>query len=128
MASSFEKSRCFILPRVSFCPGLPYSADEFRRSLELVGLSKEKYIWVIQIWVLGDLNYPKLGLDKGDVPYIKAGCAHTSLFGKFEINWLVPLFPKNRKFVFLCYLFPNIVFVSPFPSKFGLCSPVPLFP
>ena len=23
MASSFEKSRCFILPRVSFCPGLP---------------------------------------------------------------------------------------------------------
>ena len=24
MASSFEKSRCFILPRVSFCPGLPY--------------------------------------------------------------------------------------------------------
>ena len=25
MASSFEKSRCFILPHVSFCPGLPYS-------------------------------------------------------------------------------------------------------
>ena len=24
MASSFEKSRCFVLPRVSFCPGLPY--------------------------------------------------------------------------------------------------------
>ena len=24
MASSFEKSRCFILPHVSFCPGLPY--------------------------------------------------------------------------------------------------------
>ena len=24
MASSFEKSRCFILPLVSFCPGLPY--------------------------------------------------------------------------------------------------------
>ena len=22
--SSFEKSRCFILPHVSFCPGLPY--------------------------------------------------------------------------------------------------------
>ena len=56
-----------------------------------------------------------------------------------EINWLVPLFPKNRKFVFfcslfpknrkfvfLCSLFPNIVFVPLFPSKFGLCSPVPL--
>ena len=24
MASSFEKSRCFFLPHVSFCPGLPY--------------------------------------------------------------------------------------------------------
>ena len=50
-----------------------------------------------------------------------------------EINWLVPLFPKNRKFVFLCSLFPNIVFVPLFPSKFGLCSPeinalFPLFP
>ena len=40
-----------------------------------------------------------------------------------EINWLVPLFPKNRKFVFLCSLFPNIVFVPLFPSEFGLCSP-----
>ena len=50
-----------------------------------------------------------------------------------EINWLVPLFPKNRKFVFLCSLFPNIVFVPLFPSKFDLCSPkintlFPLFP
>ena len=40
-----------------------------------------------------------------------------------EINWLVPLFPKNRKCAFLCSVFPNIVFVTPFPSKFGLCSP-----
>ena len=43
-----------------------------------------------------------------------------------EINWLVPLFQKNRKHVFLCSLFPKIVFVPLFPSKFGLCSPVPL--
>ena len=43
-----------------------------------------------------------------------------------EINWLVPLFPKNRKFVFLSSLFPNIVFVPLFPSYFDLCSPVPL--
>ena len=42
------------------------------------------------------------------------------------INWLVPLFPKNRKCVFLCSLFSNIVFVPLFPSKFGLDSPVPL--
>ena len=28
MASSFEKSRCFILPHVSFCPGLPYLFNE----------------------------------------------------------------------------------------------------
>ena len=32
-----------------------------------------------------------------------------------EIDWLVPLFPKNRKFVFLCSLFPNISFVPMFP-------------
>ena len=29
MASSFEKSRCFILPRVSFCPSLPYTMMTF---------------------------------------------------------------------------------------------------
>ena len=40
-----------------------------------------------------------------------------------EINWLVPLYPKNRKFVFLCPLFPNIVFVPLFPPKIW-----PLFP
>ena len=40
-----------------------------------------------------------------------------------EINWLVLLFPQNRKFVFLRFLFPNIIFV-PVPSIFGLCSPV----
>ena len=28
MTSSFEKSRCFILPHVSFCPGLPYTIWE----------------------------------------------------------------------------------------------------
>ena len=31
MASSFEKSRCFILPRVSFCPCLPYVASTLIR-------------------------------------------------------------------------------------------------
>ena len=31
-----------------------------------------------------------------------------------EINLLVPLFPNNRKFVLLCSLFPNIVFVPLF--------------
>ena len=40
-----------------------------------------------------------------------------------EINWLVPLFPQNRKIVFLCSLFPNIVFVPLFPSNFGIWSP-----
>ena len=50
-----------------------------------------------------------------------------------EINWLVPLFPKNRKVVFLCSLFRNSVFVPLSPSKFDLCSPeintlFPLFP
>ena len=37
-----------------------------------------------------------------------------------QINWLVPLLPKNRKLAFFCSLFPNIVFV---PLKIGLCSP-----
>ena len=59
--------------RSAHCP-----LSEFGRSLELV--SKENG----DIWVLGDLNYPKLGLDKRDVPYIKTGCAHTSLFGKIN--------------------------------------------
>ena len=46
-----------------------------------------------------------------------------------EINWLVPLFPKNRKFVFLCSLFPNIVFVPLFASKFPEINALfPLFP
>ena len=35
------------------------------------------------IWVLGDLNYPKLDWDKDDVPYIKTGCAHTRLYDGF---------------------------------------------
>ena len=42
-------------------------------------VSKEKG----DIWVLGDLNYPKLDWDKDDVPYIKAGCAHTKLYDSF---------------------------------------------
>ena len=42
-----------------------------------------------------------------------------------EINWLVPLFPKNRKFVFLCSLFPNIVFIPLFLSYLAF---VPLSP
>ena len=54
-----------------------YSADEFTKSLEKV--SKEKG----DIWVLGDLNYPKLDWDKDDVPYIKTECAHTRLYDSF---------------------------------------------
>ena len=42
-------------------------------------MSKEKG----DIWVLGDLNYPKLDWDKDDVPYIKTGCAHTRLYDSF---------------------------------------------
>ena len=32
---------------------------------------------------IGYLNYPKLDWDKDDVPYIKAGCAHTKLYDSF---------------------------------------------
>ena len=42
-------------------------------------MSKEKGV----IWVLGDLNYPKLDWDKDDVRYIKTGCAHTRLYDSF---------------------------------------------
>ena len=54
-----------------------YSADEFRRSLEMV--SKEK----AGIWVLDDLNYSQLNWNKDDVPFIKTGCAHTKLYDSF---------------------------------------------
>ena len=46
-----------------------YSADEFRRSLEMITQEKGT------IWVLGDFNYPKLEWDKDYVPCIKMGCA-----------------------------------------------------
>ena len=35
------------------------------------------------IWVLVDLYYPKLYLEKEDAPYIKASRAHTKLFDSF---------------------------------------------
>ena len=41
-----------------------------------------------------------------------------------KLDWIVPLFPPNRKSVFLCSLFPNIVFVPMFSSKFDICSDV----
>ena len=40
-----------------------------------------------------------------------------------EINWPVPQLPQNRKFVFLCSLFPNIVFV---PASAGIRNAVAL--
>ena len=42
-----------------------------------------------------------------------------------EINWLVPLFPKNWKFVFLCSLSPIL---SLFPCSPQILAFVPLFP
>ena len=35
------------------------------------------------IWVLGDLNYPKMDWDKDYVPFIKPGCAHPTLYDSF---------------------------------------------
>ena len=35
------------------------------------------------IWVLGDLNYPKLDWDTDEVPRIKTGCTHTKLYESF---------------------------------------------
>ena len=40
-----------------------------------------------------------------------------------EINWLVPLFPKNRKFCFLMFPVPQYCLCSPVPLKI-----LPLFP
>ena len=40
-----------------------------------------------------------------------------------EINWLVPLFPKNRKFCFLMFPVPQYCLLSPVPLKIW-----PLFP
>ena len=54
-----------------------YSADEFRKSLEMVSQQKG------DTWVLGDLNYPKLDWDKDDVPFIKSGSANPTLYDSF---------------------------------------------
>ena len=35
------------------------------------------------IWVLWDFNYPKLGCDKEDVPFIRPGCSLTKLYENF---------------------------------------------
>ena len=35
---------------------------------------------------MSDLNYPKLDWDKDNVPYIKAGCAHTKLNDSFIVS------------------------------------------
>ena len=54
-----------------------YSGDEFRKPLEMVSQQKG------DTSVLGDLNYPKLDWDKNDVPFIKPGCAHHTLYDSF---------------------------------------------
>ena len=54
-----------------------YNADGFRKSLEMVSQQKG------DIWVLSDLNYPKLNWDKNDVLFTKPGSAHPTLYDSF---------------------------------------------
>ena len=53
------------------------SAEEFEKSLSLVNQEKGN------IWVLGDLNYPKLTWDDDDVPIIKPGRSFPKLYEDF---------------------------------------------
>ena len=53
------------------------STEEFQKSIEMVSQQKG------DIWILGDLNYPKLEWDEDDVPFIKPGCSHTKLYDSF---------------------------------------------
>ena len=53
------------------------SSEELKKSLELVSLQKR------DIWVFGDLNYPKLDWDVDDAPIIKPGCSYTKLYDSF---------------------------------------------
>ena len=54
-----------------------YSAEQFHKSLEMVSQQKG------DIWVLGDLNYPKLDWDAEDIPFIRPGCTQTKLYEGF---------------------------------------------
>ena len=53
------------------------SSEEFKKSLEIVSSYKG------DIWVFGDLNYPKLDWDVDDVPIIKSVCSYTKLYDSF---------------------------------------------
>ena len=54
-----------------------YNADGFRKSLEMVSQQNG------DIWILSDLNYPKLNWDKNDVLFTKPGCANPTLYDSF---------------------------------------------
>ena len=53
------------------------SAEEFQKSTEIVSQQKG------DIWILGDLNYPKLEWDEDDVPFIKPGYSPTKWYDSF---------------------------------------------
>ena len=53
------------------------STEKLQKSSEVVSQQKG------DIWILWDLNYPKLKLDEDDVPFIKPGCSHTKLYDSF---------------------------------------------
>ena len=57
-----------------------YSAEQFHKSLEMVSQQKG------DIWVLGDLNYPKLDWDAEDIPFIRPGCTQIKLNEGFIEN------------------------------------------
>ena len=53
------------------------SSEEFKKSLEMVSLQNG------DIWIFGDLNYPKLDWDVDDAPIRKPGCSYTKLYNSF---------------------------------------------
>ena len=54
-----------------------YNLTELRKSLDMVSMEKG------HIWILGDMNFPKLFWDEEDVPTIKPGCSCPRLYEDF---------------------------------------------
>ena len=63
MASSFEKSRCIILPRVSFCPGLPYLSFVISRSVHdleaNISFEYDKVYFKVSVWHIAESEWYK---------------------------------------------------------------------
>ena len=124
-------TKCGVINDVKILPTV--SQDILSQSFDVIHQTSRSKIKCIRIYLILCNTYTSINISQ-----IVYYTAHYNTGQNLEVFpgghlfpcsseiWHVPLFPKNRKFVFLCSLFPNIVFVPLFPSKFGLCPHVPL--